>query len=436
MKLKSLALSIILLLCIVPFIHAQNDSDERPFTSVEKLPIFPGGEAELMKYLSEKIKQYINPTTDTIQSKVNVRFIVGSKGVIKDCVILRSYLDRLDNDNICKTILSMPTWTPPKQNNRPVPVYFTLPITYYTSLEKQNAVKLVDMGADFFEIGFYEKALEKYEEAIIAAPNYTLAQLDYAATLIMLERYDEGVEIFEKQYNLDPNKFDYKTYTNWGDALLHLEKPNEAMQQYEMAAKTSPNVATSYYNKAMALYKMEKYKEASQKLNELAELIINSQIDSNDVSKETYVLWGNVCIKLAKYKEATGYYKVAISRYDDITYSADEFRNKYLMNQHLEPIYTQMAYALLMNEQYNESIEYLGYILAIDEENTKAYNNWAKCLIKLEENEEALEKLETSLKISPYNNETITMLINLYTEMGQNKKANKLLKEKEKRESY
>lgn len=96
---------------------------------VEQMPIFPGGQTELMKYLSEKIKYPIIAQEQDIQGTVVLRFVVNKDGSVSDIQVLRS-LDPSCDKEAKRVIASMPNWIPGKQNGMAVRVYFTVPVRF------------------------------------------------------------------------------------------------------------------------------------------------------------------------------------------------------------------------------------------------------------------------------------------------------------------
>ncbi len=100
-----------------------------PFTVVEQMPDFPGGEAELFKYLQKNIKYPEMARESGITGVVYVKFVVDKHGKISDIQLLRGIGGGCDEEAI-RVVKSMPDWKPGRQNGMPVPVYFTLPIKF------------------------------------------------------------------------------------------------------------------------------------------------------------------------------------------------------------------------------------------------------------------------------------------------------------------
>jgi len=102
---------------------------ETAFVHVEQMPHFPGGEKELMSYLSSNIKYPVTSQETGTQGTVVLRFVVGKDGNIRDVTILRSLDPSCDKEAV-RVVKSMPQWTPGRQNGNPVAVYYTLPVRF------------------------------------------------------------------------------------------------------------------------------------------------------------------------------------------------------------------------------------------------------------------------------------------------------------------
>ena len=103
--------------------------EEKPYTMVEQMPEFPGGQAELLKYIHDNLRYPTIAQENGVQGKVYVRFVVSATGNVEDVTVMRSLDPSCDKEAI-RVIKSLPKWIPGKQNGRNVPVYYTVPITF------------------------------------------------------------------------------------------------------------------------------------------------------------------------------------------------------------------------------------------------------------------------------------------------------------------
>ena len=103
--------------------------EEEIFTIVEKMPTFPGGEAELFKWLGKNI-QYPTMAQDAgIQGVVFVTFVVEKDGSVTGVRVLRGIGGGCDEEAI-RRVKQMPRWEPGEQRGKPVKVQYNLPVRF------------------------------------------------------------------------------------------------------------------------------------------------------------------------------------------------------------------------------------------------------------------------------------------------------------------
>lgn len=105
------------------------DSTSAPYSVVEQMPEFPGGEAALRKYLANSVKYPRIATENGVQGKVYVNFVVDKNGGISNVKVVRGVDAALDNEAV-RVIKAMPKWIPGKQNGETVRVSYTVPINF------------------------------------------------------------------------------------------------------------------------------------------------------------------------------------------------------------------------------------------------------------------------------------------------------------------
>lgn len=100
-----------------------------PFTYVERMPEFAGGQEALLRYLRSHLRYPGAALAAGMGGRVFMSFVVGSDGKISDVTILKGLGYGLDEEAL-RVVRQMPAWTPGYQSQHPVPVRFTLPITF------------------------------------------------------------------------------------------------------------------------------------------------------------------------------------------------------------------------------------------------------------------------------------------------------------------
>lgn len=109
--------------------HIVEEEDQVIFQVVETMPSFPGGDADLFKFLSTSVKYPVIAQENGIQGRVICQFVVNKDGSIVDIEVVRSVDPSLDKEAI-RVIKSMPKWSPGKQRGKPVRVKYTLPVNF------------------------------------------------------------------------------------------------------------------------------------------------------------------------------------------------------------------------------------------------------------------------------------------------------------------
>ena len=105
------------------------ESTEKMYVVVEQMPAFPGGDAALMKYLSENIKYPEAAEKAGEQGRVVVNFIVEKDGAISNVNVVRSVTPTLDAEAV-RVIKAMPKWVPGKQDGQFVRVKYNVPVSF------------------------------------------------------------------------------------------------------------------------------------------------------------------------------------------------------------------------------------------------------------------------------------------------------------------
>ncbi len=102
---------------------------EKKYDSVEQMPMFPGGDAKLIEWLYKNIRYPIIAEELGVKGRVIMKFVVAPDGSVRDVLVEHSVNPLLDMEAY-RVVRAMPRWIPGKVDGEPVPVYFTLPVTF------------------------------------------------------------------------------------------------------------------------------------------------------------------------------------------------------------------------------------------------------------------------------------------------------------------
>ena len=110
-------------------VEEKKPEPEQVFQSVEQMPKFPGGDAELMKFIQEHLRYPTMAAENNIQGRVVVQFVVTKNGSIGEVKVIRSRDQDLDKEAV-RVVKSLPNFIPGRMNGQPVNVWYTLPINF------------------------------------------------------------------------------------------------------------------------------------------------------------------------------------------------------------------------------------------------------------------------------------------------------------------
>jgi TonB family protein len=109
--------------------NSPQEVQDEVFVVVEEMPLFPGGDSTLMKFISSNIQYPKNAKEKNIQGRVILRFCVTYEGKINRVGVLKAVDPELDMEAV-RVIKMLPEWKPGKQGGKPVNVWYSVPITF------------------------------------------------------------------------------------------------------------------------------------------------------------------------------------------------------------------------------------------------------------------------------------------------------------------
>lgn len=103
--------------------------DEKVFTVVDVMPVFPGGEYALLKYISDNVKYPESAQKEGKQGRVVVGFIVEKDGSVSGAEVRRGVDPVLDKEAV-QVVNTLPKWTPGKKDGKVVRTEYLLPVMF------------------------------------------------------------------------------------------------------------------------------------------------------------------------------------------------------------------------------------------------------------------------------------------------------------------
>ncbi|MCW3102379.1 MAG: hypothetical protein JWO09_819 [Bacteroidetes bacterium] len=107
-----------------------NSTTDKIYSVVDEMPKFPGGDAEMLKYIRNNLRYPEMEKETDVKGKVYVQFVVDKKGNIKDPKIFKGTDSAFDKE-VLRVFKSMPKWSPGKMKGEPVNVLMNIPVEVY-----------------------------------------------------------------------------------------------------------------------------------------------------------------------------------------------------------------------------------------------------------------------------------------------------------------
>ena len=102
---------------------------DKVYEVCEQMPIFEGGDAALMKYLTDSVKYPELAKKHGVQGRVVIGFIVEKDGSLTDVKVLRHVDVALDAEAL-RVVKGMPKWIPGCQDEQLVRVKYKVPVSF------------------------------------------------------------------------------------------------------------------------------------------------------------------------------------------------------------------------------------------------------------------------------------------------------------------
>jgi len=134
--------------------------------------------------------------------------------------------------------------------------YYDLAINYYTKaiqLDPYNTYAYNGRGMVHKKLGNYNQAIADFTDAIEYRPDFVDAYNNRGETYRLVGKYNQGIIDFNIAIQLDSND-DY-AYASRGKAYYDSHKYKQAIADYSRATQINPYYADAYYNRGLAYKK-------------------------------------------------------------------------------------------------------------------------------------------------------------------------------------
>ncbi len=166
----------------------------------------------------------------------------------------------------------------------------------------------------------YKEATPVYEELVkIIEKKLGIKHPDYAKALHALtmvyryqNRYEEALEIYDREFRIGPNDVDY---LGKGICLEKLGRYEEAIAAYDQALRIEPRNLNAYGWKGNILSRLKRYEEVVETYDQAIKVFTIGKIGNKDFA-DLYMSKGAYLTDLGKYEEALQTYEQATQIYD------------------------------------------------------------------------------------------------------------------------
>ena len=104
------------------------------------MPRYPGGEAEMMRFIGEHVIYPKEAMDADEEGRVVVKFVIDAEGKVTDPVVMRGVSPSLDAEAL-RVVGEMPRWEPGRANGEAVSTQYVLPVAFKLS-KKTDAVEV------------------------------------------------------------------------------------------------------------------------------------------------------------------------------------------------------------------------------------------------------------------------------------------------------
>ena len=173
---------------------------------------------------------------------------------------------------------------------------------------------LVFLGRSYMQKSQYDKAIELFEQALAAAPDYNLAHASLGECYTYLQQPDDAIRHLERAkdtiktsvFPLEVENIRYYMRYFLGKNLERQERFADAIAEYQAAIQNSPNQMDAYVSLAKLYSRLKDYDNAHQ--------TIDQAIMAEPDDAENYFTKGCFYLDGKRHDEATRYFQATIER--------------------------------------------------------------------------------------------------------------------------
>ena len=176
-------------------------------------------------------------------------------------------------------------------------IIFSFLITSVSLIGQDQVKILIDEGVQLHDEKKFDKAIEKYKEALVIDSDSWLACYELSYTYFELKDYENCIQYAEESINNDRNN-SYSSYVILGSAYDLMGKPKKAVKTYGKGIKKFFDKYLLYYNLGLTQYNLMESNDAKKNIEKAIELnpnhasshLVLAHIGANDAQRTPAVL--------------------------------------------------------------------------------------------------------------------------------------------------
>lgn len=119
----------------------EQQEEKKEIKRVEKMPEFPGGNRELLKFIKQNIIYPKEAAQQGHTGTVIIQFVVNQEGKVRNPEVLKSSSCPALDQAAIDVIRNLPDFTPGMQDGKNVSVYYRVPIVFDLEKPKKTLFK-------------------------------------------------------------------------------------------------------------------------------------------------------------------------------------------------------------------------------------------------------------------------------------------------------
>lgn len=116
-------------ICLISVNTYSQEPTNQSYCIDSQEPEYPGGNAELIKFLQRNIKNNLCVDFQQFSDTLLIKFTICKDGVIKDVSVIKGLNEAIDAE-VVRLMQRSPPWKPAKKDGRAIEVIFTAPIAF------------------------------------------------------------------------------------------------------------------------------------------------------------------------------------------------------------------------------------------------------------------------------------------------------------------